>query len=481
MGNHVSGDEKEGGRLFFTSETFAAETRKRRPATGQTVPEPARDLPLHATCDVLVVGGGPAGTAAAIAAARLGADVILLERYNHLGGLSTGGLVIWIDRMSDWAGRHVIRGVAEELLERLPKGALAGPPRAEWGSRDAATAAYWSLRTAAFHGIVAHAPTLDPEWLKAASLDLVLGAGVHPVFHAWGAAPLVEGGRVIGCAFESKQGRRAILAKVTIDATGDGDLYAGASAAFDADVDARDIHGCMNTSWLFGGVDMPTFLRFRAKDPAGFSAFMARGKEAMRFFERAVVSWRDDVAVFMGPRLAGLSAVDVEDLSEAEIRSHQLMVEHLAFYRAHAPGFANAFLMLSAPQLGVRHARRLRGVETVLRAHWDGRVRADEIGVSPALSPKFANVSVPYGALVPATLDGLLAPGRHLACDASSHSFLREIPQCWLTGHAAGAAGALAVGRGVQPRQVPIAELQDVLRRQGAFLQPGAAAGRQVA
>src|SRR5437764_5965779 len=199
MGSSGDDDEKQGGRLFFTSETFTAERGGRRPATALTVAEPGRDLPVHAVCDVLVVGGGPAGTAAAIAAGRLGADVILHERYNHLGGLSTGGLVIWIDRMSDWNGQHVIRGIGEELLDRLPKGALAGPPRTEWGSRDAATAAYWSLRTAAFHGTVTHAPTLDPEWLKAVSLELVLGAGVHPVFHAWGAAPLVEPGRGVGC------------------------------------------------------------------------------------------------------------------------------------------------------------------------------------------------------------------------------------------------------------------------------------------
>lgn len=471
MGTQEPAAEPEGGRLFFQSETFAAEKRTRRSPTGRTVHEPGRDLPVHATCDVLVVGGGPAGTAAAVAAARLGADVILLERYNHLGGLSTGGLVIWIDRMTDWEGRHVIRGIAEELLDRLPRDAVAGPPRAEWGSRDAASAAYWALRTAAFHGIVAHAPTVDPEWLKAASLSMALEAGVHPLFHAWGAAPLLDGRRVVGCAFESKQGRRAVLAKVVVDATGDGDLYAAAGAPFDADVDARDIHGCMNTAWLLGGVDMPAFLRFRAEDPEGFAAFMARGRERMRTFDRAFVSWRDDVAVFMGPRLAGYSALDVEDLSEVEVRSHTLALEHLAFYRAHAPGFRDAFLMLTAPQLGVRHARRLRGVDSVLRAHWDGRVRTDEIGVSPSLSPKFPNVSVPYGALVPAELDGLLAPGRHLSCDASSHSFLREIPQCWLTGHAAGCAAALAVARGVEPRAVAVPELQDALRRQGAHFQ----------
>ena len=477
----MASTEPEGGRLFFQTETFNAEKRPRRPAIDRTVREPARDIPVHATCDVLVVGGGPAGTAAAIAAARLGADVILLERYNHLGGLSTGGLVIWIDRMSDWNGQHVIRGIAEELLGRLPRGALAGPPPAEWGSRDAASAAWWGLRTAAFHGVVTHAPTLDPEWLKAVSLDLALESGAHPIFHAWGAAPLVEGGRVTGCAFESKQGRRAVLAKVTVDATGDGDLYAAAGAPFNADVDARDIHGCMNTSWLFGGVDMPEYLRFRAEMPERYGEFLARGRSAIQFFDKAFVSWRDDIALFMGPRLAGYSAVDVEDITEVEIRSHQLMIAHLAFYRAHAPGFSDAFLMLSAPQLGVRHARRMHGVESVRREDWDGRTRPDEIGVSPSLSPKFANVSVPYGALVPATLDGLLAPGRHLSCDATSHSFLREIPQCWLTGHAAGAAAAIAVARGVAPRAVPIAELRQVLRAQGAFLQDDGISRKQVA
>src|SRR5579883_2246210 len=133
---------------------------RRRPARS-TYREPSREIPVRTEADVVVVGGGPAGTAAAVAAARMGADVLLIERYGHLGGLATGGLVIWIDRMTDWSGRQVIRGIAEELLDRLPKDAVAGPPRADWGSRDAATAAYWAQRTAAFHGVVAWAPTID--------------------------------------------------------------------------------------------------------------------------------------------------------------------------------------------------------------------------------------------------------------------------------------------------------------------------------
>lgn len=464
--------DTEGGRLFFQAETFETERRERRRLSSRVITEPAQPVPVHTECDVLVVGGGPAGTAAAIAAARLGADVVLVERHNHLGGLSTGGLVIWIDRMTDWNGNHVIRGIAEELLSRLKPDMIAGPSPREWGSRDPERAAYWALRTAAFHGTVTHSPTLDPEWLKAQSLAMALEAGVHLVFHAWGARPVMEGERVAGCFFESKEGRKAVLAGVTIDATGDGDLYAGAGAGFDTDVDARDIHGCMNTSWLFGGVDMEAFLRFRAETPEQYSQFMARGREAMRFFDKAVVSWRNDVAVFMGPRLAGYSALHVEDISEVEIRSHELMLEHLAFYREHAPGFSNAFIMLSAPQLGVRHGRRLAGRGELTRAMWDGRTAPDEIGVSPSLSPKFANVSVPYGAIVPRAVRGLLAPGRHLSCDATSHSFMREIPQCWLTGHAAGVAAAIASSRGIDVADVPVAELRAGLARQGAFLNP---------
>ncbi|MBS7703242.1 FAD-dependent oxidoreductase [Chelatococcus asaccharovorans] len=463
---------EDGGRLFFRSESFAVKRGERRRGSDRIVQEPAQTVPVHTACDVLVVGGGPAGTAAAVAAARLGADVVLLERYNHLGGLSTGGLVIWIDRMSDWSGRHVIRGFAEELLSRLTPDKIAGPPKADWGSGDPAKVAYWSLRSAAYNNTVTHSPTLDPEWLKAESLAMALEAGVHLIFHAWGASPIVEDGQVAGCIFESKEGRRAVLAKVTIDATGDGDLYARAGAGFVSDVDVRDIHGCMNTAWLFGGVDMDAFLKFRAETPSQFSDFMARGRERLGSFERPVVSWRQDIAVFMGPRLAGYSALKVEDLSEVEIRSRKLMLAHFDFYREHAPGFGDAFIMLSAPQIGVRHGRRLDAAGRLTREMWDGRVAADEIGVSPSLAPKFANISVPYGAIVPRDVGGLLAPGRHLACDATSHSFMREIPQCWLTGHAAGVAAALAADRGCAVADVPIGELRMKLSAQGAYLNP---------
>jgi len=177
--------------------------------------------------------------------------------------------------------------------------------------------------------------------------------------------------------------------------------------------------------------------------------------------------------LFMGPRLAGYSAVDVEDLTAVELRSRELAIGHLEVYREAAPGFSGAFLMLGAPQIGVRHSRRLVGMGRVTRQQWDsGHVFDDEIGVSTSLSPKTPNISVPYGALVPERLDGILGAGRHIACDPSSHTFLREIPQCWFTGQAAGVAAALAADSGTPPRDVAVRAIQRELLRQGAYLSP---------
>jgi hypothetical protein len=457
---------------FLASDVFESgrHTLPRRNGTGTYV-EPAREIPVYHKCDVLIVGGGPAGTAAAWAAAQTGADVVLMERYNHLGGLSTGGLVIWIDRMTDWTGRQVIQGFAVDVLDRMPAAGLAGPPRADWGSKDPKKASYWGQRTAAFHGVVNWSPTLDPERLKLISQEMLLEKGVRLVFHSWAAVPIVADGAVQGVVFESKAGRQALMAKVVVDTTGDGDIFARAGAEFDTDIEEGDVHHSANTAFMLGGVVMDRWLAFRANEPEQYAQFAALGRERLGFFQPPYVSWRNDIALFLGPRQSGLSALDVDDMTELEIRSHRFMQSHCDFFLAEAPGFEGAYMLESAPQLGVRHTRRLGGVGKVLRSQWaDGIALPDEVGVSPSVSLKYPVISVPYGALVPRKLDGLLAGGRHISCDANSHGFMREIPQCWLTGQAAGAAAALAVNAGVQPRGVNIADLQKELRRQGVFL-----------
>ena len=132
----ISGHSEE---RFLGSDVFESSGRNLPPPRrGGTVREDAREIDVYHRCDVAVIGGGPAGCAAAWAAAKAGADVTLVERYNCLGGLSTGGLVMWIDRMTDWQGRHVIQGFARQFIERMPREGVAGPPRADWGSKDPA-------------------------------------------------------------------------------------------------------------------------------------------------------------------------------------------------------------------------------------------------------------------------------------------------------------------------------------------------------
>ncbi|HEY1516156.1 MAG TPA: FAD-dependent oxidoreductase [Solirubrobacteraceae bacterium] len=448
-----------------------------------TVTEPARQTPVHAETEVLVVGGGPAGFAAALAARRAGAEVLLVERYNHLGGLSTGGLVIWIDRMTDWSGRAVITGIGQELLDRLPETAVAGAPRPIWGSTEPNEVAHWRERQGAFRDTVTWSPMIDPEWLKYVSAEMLIEAGVKLLLHSWVADPLLEGRTLRGVTFESKEGRRAILADVIVDCTGDLDLCARAGLEFEADAKAGGggIAHCLNTGWLWAGVDFGRWLEFKREDPAAHRRLMAQAGDELGFAERPVVGWSNDVALFLGPRLSGYSGVDVSDLTRVEVESRRRMVAHLDHFRRHAPGFENAWLMLSAPQIGVRHTRRLVGLHKLTSDDWREATRFDdEIGVSPSPSQKFANVSVPYRALVPRDLDNLIAAGRHIACDPQTQAFMREIPQCWMTGQAAGVAAAHAVAAGVPAGDVDVAALRRELLGQGVCLQDdsiGAIAG----
>jgi hypothetical protein len=463
-----------GRESWFTEGELHREAPAEDTAELGTVHEPARETPVYAKTDVLVVGGGPAGCAAAVAARRLGADVIVAERYNHLGGLSTGGLVIWIDRMSDWSGRQVITGFASEILDRLPEDAIAGAPPAQWGSTEAEEVAHWRERLSAFRDTVTWSPMIDPEWLKIESAELLEDAGARLLLHSWVVGAITDGQEVRGAIFESKEGRRAILAKQVVDATGDLDVCAFAGAPYESDVEGEgsNVQHCVNTAWTWAGVDFGRWVEFKRGDPQAHRELMKRGHEELGYMETPHVAWRDDVVVFMGPRLTGYSGLKVGDQSTVELESRRRMLDHLRFFRAHAPGFEHAWLHVSAPQLGVRHTRRLVGVRQMTMDDWrEGLVHEDEIGVSPSPSQKFANVSVPYGAILPADLDNVLVGGRHVATDPQTQAFMREIPQCWLTGQAAGAAAAMAADAGVTPREIDAGDLRRELGRQGVYLQ----------
>ncbi len=440
-------------------------------ANNETYLEPAKEIPVYRKCDVLIAGGGPAGCAAAAAAAQMGADTILVERYGHLGGMSTGGLVVWIDRMTDWDGKQVIAGFANELLGRVPEQALLSPPRDIWGKNDNQDLLdYWNDRWASFHGTITWSPTIDPEILKIAHLSLMEEKGVNLLLHAWAVAPIQDGDNVRGVIFESKSGRQAILADNVIDATGDGDIFALAGEEFESDIVKDDNHHRMNVAFLWDGTDMQRYLDFRRHKPDEFRAVMKRGQE-IGVRDRPMVVPGNDKALFMGPRLTGYSCIDVEDLTSVEILSRKRMMIMLDFYRDNMPGFENARVMQTASQMGVRHSRRMRGVTRMERKDWiSGKVFDDEIGLSPPPSPRHPNVSIPFGCILPVRLDNLIAAGRNLSSDPVTHIFMREIPNCWALGQAAGIAAVIAQRSGVRVRDVDIRLVQDELIKQGAAL-----------
>lgn len=333
-----------------------------------TIQEPARATPVYGTCDVLVVGSGPAGTAAAVAAAREGADVVLIERYGHLGGLSTGGLVSWIDRMADWNGELVVAGIGKELVDRCGPDATIGPPQHLWGSRDATAAAYWRVRTAGLNGVVQWSPTVDPEVLKLVTHDIVREAGVHVLMHCWVVGTLAADRHVEGVLFESKQGRFAVKAPAVIDCTGDGDVFAQAGAAFDDDFDSESAHARMTTSFRFGNVEMRKYLDFRMMYPDDYKEVMRKAsQEGLSLLAHATPY--ESVALFLTPKMSGYSALNVADLTQVEFICRDVARKGLQFYRKHVPGFERAWIHDTASQIGTRHARRLAGVERITIDH----------------------------------------------------------------------------------------------------------------
>ena len=441
-----------------------------KPEPDGSVEEPARSTPVYGTCDVLVVGGGPAGTAAAVAAARLGADTVLVERYNHLGGLSTGGLVSWIDRMTDWDGNLVVAGVGAELIDRCGLDACLGPDPDIWGSKNAVEAAYWRVRTAALRDTVHWSPTLDPEVLKLVTNDIVRESRVHTLMHCWVVAAIVQDDSVEGVIFESKQGRFALKAPVVIDCTGDGDVFALAGAGFDDDFDGESAHARLTTSFRFGNVDMRRYLDFRMLRQSEFSEVMQRAThEGITLLAHPTPY--DSVALFLTPKMAGYSALNVADLTEVEFVSRDMARKGLTFFRDNVPGFERAWILDTASQVGTRHARRLVGAARITIEHWrDDGGYVDSIGLCPGMTPSLPTLQIPYRSLVPAITNGLLAAGRNLSADTTSHAALREIPECWAMGEAAGVAAVMALGSGTELRDVDIQAVQVQLVKQGAIV-----------
>ena len=404
----------------------------------QTIHRPAADIPVMLETQVLVCGGGPAGTAAALAAARLGAKVTILERYNHLGGLATGGLVLVLPHFID-DGRQTIGGLGLEMRDAM-----------------LATGEAW-----------AHGPGdscyFDPEALKWLSVKLCVDAGVDILHHCWLSDAIVEDGCVKGVVFESKAGTAAALADLVIDATGDGDIFAWAGAEFEKSNQGIGI------PFRVGGLDLARWMAWTGEHPQEAQTFWKNLKEA--------IGWSGDSFYIAGMNAAQGTAwgnnyyceadgLDPRALSAIEVGGRMKIHHAMEILRRGMPGWEKAWLIDTVSQLGVRRSRRLKGLYQITgpqTALVDWR-HPDAIGRGNDYRKMGLAYDIPYGSLVPKKLDGLLTCGRCLSCDHEALEPIREIQVCWVSGEGAGTAAALAVQAGCQPRAVDVPRLQETLR-----------------
>ncbi|MFQ5697754.1 MAG: FAD-dependent oxidoreductase [Myxococcota bacterium] len=431
----------------------------------QTLREPARDTPILRKTDVLVVGGGSAGVAAAVAAARAGARVTLAERYGSLGGLATGGLIVLLLSLDDGEGRPVIGGLCQEVTERLRRaGGAFHPAPGEWGDDDPARVRRyfrWGLiwGGSRAHHRVRYSVAYDPEAMRALLFEIVREAGVDLLLHAWGADALVDGDRLRGVAFQSKAGRQAILADVVIDATGDGDVLASAGCAFEQ----VRVH-----PWLWfriGGVHDPE----RAIDAAG---------QLFRTPNPGVLLAPWGSAARIGRKI---DPTDPVDLTWAEVECRRMVMEQFAQLRRSVPGLEHAHLCNIATQLGITESRRLVGRQVLEREQMN-RDAPDAIAQTGHWTRYGAVYSIPYGCLLTRERVNLLAAGRDISVDHRVHHATKEIPACMAVGEAAGLAAVLALDQGGDATAVDPEALRTRIRQTGGLLDyfPGPGPGASV-
>lgn len=445
-------------------------------STSRKIMEPAQEIKVLREADVVVVGGGPGGHSAAVAAARNGANTVLLERYGHLGGMATGGLVIMLPHLSDGTETQQIVGLCQEWLDRLDvRSASVHPKREDVGSSNKELVEYWQDFCPFFQceGRVQFGAMVDPEILKCVLNDMVEEAGVKLLLHSWGTRAIVDGDEVQGVIFESKSGRQAILAKVIIDGTGDGDLLPSAGAEFNRHIDPKLRIATVAVVFRLGNVDTKRHSEFRKSEPKKNEELMSELTN-LGGYPAAQRSARDDV-LWVSNWIPGLDILNVEDLTKTEVNIRKGMLVTYDFFKKHIPGFEKSFILDTASQTGTRGSRRLIGEYMVTEKDWhSGKTYEDTIAVCPELrhivSSEYPHVHIPYRSLVPRKVENLLIAGRSFSSEDIVNNDFNLIPHCITMGQAAGTAAALAIKAGVKVRKVDYGALQDSLIKQGVPL-----------
>lgn len=448
------------------------------------------DIPVAPAVDVLVVGGGSSGIAAATAAAREGARTVLVERYGFLGGTSTAGLVgPFMTAYSADGTEQVIAGLFQEMVDRMAAlGGAIDPSVTEAGSAHAGFIEYGHAHVTPFHA----------ESLKLAALEMTAEAGVHVRFHTWFVDTLREGHQATGAVVLDKGGMRALPARIVVDTSADGDVAVRAGAEFR--VGRAD--GKMMPATMFfrvGGIDderLAAWMEEHRQLHPGERLFECLVQQAKRDGKWSIP--REYLNLYREPRpgeyrvnttrLHDVDGTDPEDLSRAELEGRRQVAAVLRFLREYCPGCESAQLLETAAQIGIRETRHILGEyvltgEDVLQgvAFPDAIARCaypidihDPTGTRGTLKgPQEAGrnwYEIPYRCLVPLGIENLLVAGRCLSATHEGAASARVIPPCYATGQAAGTAAALALRLGVTPRRVPAELLREKLRAAGAIV-----------
>nr|WP_319383650.1 FAD-dependent oxidoreductase [uncultured Roseibium sp.] len=429
-----------------------------------TVQVEGAQVPVVADCDVVVIGAGPAGHAAAVSAARNGASVTLLERYHHLGGMASGGMVLVLDDMVNEGNEIVTTGIVSEFVDRLERQDAAVYPPSEDCQTNWQMWQKWSrwgcidFHKAMMPQPIIHAVAFDPDGWKRVSLDMVVEAKVNLRTHSWFSDVLMENGRISGVIAQTKLGRQAIRARYVVDATGDLDVGVAAGADY---IDGQYI---VTTVFRLANVDTDKAVAFEFAEPEQYKKL---DREARRRIGGAWGMWWlktpiPGVVWCNCPHMPGYDGLSVEDMVASEIEGRERMMKLHAFAKENIPGFENATMLGAAEQMGIRQTRLLKGEYVVNKDDVKSRrYFADTVC-------RGRDYYTPYRALLPKGIDNLIVAGRHYSVESDAQKLSREIPPCMAQGEAAGIAAALALDGNQPLRMVDYKAIQKQMRAQGA-------------
>lgn len=460
------------------------------------VEEPSRKIPILTETDVLVLGGGPAGLAASLAAAREGVKTTLVERHGCFGGVITQamiGTIAWYR----YANTVDAGGIGLEFERRAKE---------MNGSIDVFGNIHNKemIRTIEQEGLMVNGePTyeiLDTEVFKHLADELVQEAGITPILHCTAVDAVMEDNTIKGVITESKSGRQAILAKRIIDATGDADI------AYYSGVPFRKSpkNELMEVTVNFGasGINIGKFLMYiylnlgsigdwgetSGKEENSFSTYLVEPFDKARAageipkdvkIESYWTNYTDagEITSFNGIHMKNFDPTDVWDLTKAEIEGRRRVLWAIKALKKYTPGFKKARLRTIGSSLGVRESRKIFGEYEITEHDIRNQARfEDSIGICPefidgydiAIMPTTGRYfQVPYGIIVPQNVENLLVVGRCVAGDRISHAATRQMCCCMVTGQGAGVASAVSIKENVTCRQVNIKKVQEILKKQG--------------